>query len=143
MIGKSYPEYVFIQACIVFLHYIAPLCAIYCVSILVLQPSTYRIPLLLEIWAVAETLFLTLLYYPRVFMLQHEATHPDTLPREKRRELFNLCHGTIRDPEKYLRQWFREAPLSEIKRENVKGKQQNFVKEVSNTLRALLLGIPE
>ncbi|KAL9131537.1 MAG: hypothetical protein Q9217_000551 [Psora testacea] len=52
--------------------------------------------------------------------LQREATHPYPLPRQKRKELFQLCHDTIRHPEHYLRLWFRGAPLSEIRRGNVK-----------------------
>lgn len=120
MINNSLSAYLFIQACIYFLHYIAPLSAFYCIIVLILRPSAYRIPLLLEIWAVAETSFFSLLYVPRNILLQHAATHPEVLPRDRRRKLFGLCQQTIQDPELYLRQWFKGAPLSEIKRENVK-----------------------
>lgn len=46
--------------------------------------------------------------------------HPPTSSREKRRELFQLCHESIIDPERYLSKWFKEAPIAEIRRENVK-----------------------
>lgn len=124
MINNSPASYAFIRACIFFLHYIAPLSAVYCMAILLLRPSTYRVPLVLEIWAIAETAFFALIYVPRTIVLQRAATHPELLPREQRRELFKLCLDTVEDPEKYLSGWMRGAPASEIKRENVKGESQ-------------------
>jgi len=121
MIGNSLWDYCFIRACILLLHYIAPLSAIYCVAILLLHPAGYRIPLVLEIWAIAETIFLLLIYYPRSFLLQRAACHPDSLSREKRRELFDRCQDSIQDPERYISLWHKGAPPSEIKRENMKG----------------------
>ena len=118
MIGTSAFDYCFIQACIYFLHYIAPLCALYCIAVLLLQPLPYRIPWILEVWAFAEALFL-LLYYARAHVLQRDAVHPEVLPVAKRKQLFQLCHDTIKDPERYLKQWFRGASPSEIQRGNV------------------------
>ena len=122
MIGTSTSEYLFIQACIYFLHYIAPLSAFYCIIFFALHPWGYRIPIWLEVWAVAETAFLLLLYFPRKVILQRAAFHPEALPRDKRKGLFQLCLHTVKDPEHYLKYWFREASFSDIKRENVKGK---------------------
>lgn len=124
MINNSPASYAFIRACIFFLHNIAPLSAVYCVVVLALRPSTYRIPLVLEIWAIAEMVFFAFVYVPRSVVLQRAATHPELLPREQRRELFKLCLDTVEDPEKYLTGWMRGAPTSEIKRENVKGEIQ-------------------
>lgn len=121
MIGHSTGEYLFIQACIYFLHYIAPLSAFYCIFLLALRSPAYRIPLVLEIWAITEATFLLLLYIPRNILLQQAASHPEVLTKEKRKELFQLCLDTLDDPEHYLRGWFRGAPLSDIKRQNVKG----------------------
>jgi len=120
MIGTSLWDYIFIRLCIVFLHYVAPLSALYCVAVLILHPLSFRIPLVFEIWAVAETLFLFLLYFPRKYVLQHAAAHPEVPPRDKRRRLFELCHDTVDDPEVYLSKWFKGAPPSEIKRDNLK-----------------------
>lgn len=120
MIGTSLWDYVFIRSCIFFLHFVAPMSAFYCVLILVLHPSAYRIPVALEIWALAETLFFLLIYLPRFYVLQQLVTHPPTRSREKRRELFHLCHESIVDPERYLSKWFKGAPIAEIRRENVK-----------------------
>ena len=120
MIGTSLWDYVFIRLCIVCLHYIAPLSALYCVVILAICPTSLRIPLAFEIWAVAETLFLLLVYFPRKYVLQHAAMHPEIPSRVERRRLFELCHDTVDDPEEYLSKWFRGAPMSEIKRDNLK-----------------------
>ena len=124
MINNSSANYAFIQACIYFLHYVAPSSAVYCVIILLFRPSTYRVPLVLEIWAIAEAAFFALIYVPRTILLQRAATHPEPLPREQRRKLFKLCLDTVEDPERYIAGWMRGAPASEIKRENVKGESQ-------------------
>jgi hypothetical protein len=61
-----------------------------------------------------------LVYLPRKYYLQTAATHPIPVSREHRRLLFQRCHENIPDPERYLSKWFLNAPLSEIKRDNVK-----------------------
>ncbi|KAL8999106.1 MAG: hypothetical protein Q9169_001994 [Polycauliona sp. 2 TL-2023] len=71
-------------------------------------------------WAVAETLFFLFVFLPRYFILQRDALHPPPLPRDERQRLFRLCFGTVADPELYLSGWFKGAPRSEIRRENVK-----------------------
>ncbi|KAI9875495.1 MAG: hypothetical protein M1830_008414 [Pleopsidium flavum] len=120
MIGTSLWDYVFIRSCIFFLHSIAPLSILYSVVILFIRPKSYRIPWYLEAWILAETAFFTFVYLPRNYYLQHAATHPTTFSRNGRRQLFKLCHDTVPDPEQYLSKWFKKAPRSEIKRDNVK-----------------------
>ena len=120
MIGNSLKSYVFIRACIFFLHYIAPL-SILCSSLtLLVRQSAYRIPRILEAIAAAETLFYLFVYLPRRYVLQHAAIHPTTLSRDDRQKLFLQCHDNVSDAERYLRKWFREASPVDIKRENVK-----------------------
>ena len=121
MIGTSWWEYLFIRSCIIFLHHVVPQISMDYVlfSFVAEEPSSYRIPVILEVWAFAETLFV-LLYLPRYHTLQRKATHPSLPSRRERRELFQKCHETIRDPEYYLSKWFKGAPPSEIRRENVK-----------------------
>ncbi|RSL89251.1 hypothetical protein CEP52_014962 [Fusarium oligoseptatum] len=46
--------------------------------------------------------------------------HPVPPCRADRRKLFLQCHNNVPDPAQYLRKWFRGAPASEIKRDNVK-----------------------
>ncbi|MCJ1421370.1 hypothetical protein MMC32_007733 [Xylographa parallela] len=120
MIGTSFKEYAFIRACIFFLHYIAPLSIACCVLTLLIRHSGFRIPKLLEIIAVAETSFYLFVYLPRRHYLQHAAIHPTTLSRDERQRLFRLCHENVPDAELYLRKWFNWAPITDIKRENVK-----------------------
>ncbi len=120
MIGKTIGEYIFIRACIFFLHYIAPLSILYTFVVLTFRPTSYRVPLILEICVLAETAFFFLVYLPRRYYLQHAAIHPPNLSPEDRLKLFNLCHDNVPDPEGYLSKWFLGAPASEIKRENVK-----------------------
>lgn len=120
MIGTSLWDYVFIRSCILFLHSIAPLSILYSVALFLLPLTSYRLPWYMEAWVLAETAFYTLVYLPRKYRLQHAATHPTLLSRADRRQLFNACHDTIPDPEQYLSKWFKKAPRSEIKRDNVK-----------------------
>jgi pimeloyl-ACP methyl ester carboxylesterase len=123
MIGTSRAELWFIRFCILGLHYIAPLCILYCILVVVLygfKATLYRFPLLIESIAAAETLFYLAVYLPYRHYLQRDATHPPPPSRKERRVLFQLCNDNITDPEKYLQMWFLGADPKEIKRENVK-----------------------
>ncbi|MCJ1314772.1 hypothetical protein MMC15_000084 [Xylographa vitiligo] len=120
MIGTSFKEYAFIRVCIFFLHYIAPISIACCVLTLFIRHSVFRIPKLLEIIAIAETAFYLFIYLPRRYYLQHAAIHPTTLSKNERHRLFRLCHENVPDAELYLRKWFNWAPITDIKRDNVK-----------------------
>jgi len=120
MIGTSLRDYVFIRSCIFVLHSIAPLSILYSIALSILHPTSYRLPWYLEAWILAETAFYILVYLPRKYRLQYAATHPTLLSRDDRRQLFKLCHDTVPDPEQYLCKWFKKAPRSEIKKDNVK-----------------------
>ncbi len=123
MIGTSTFDFYFIRTCIIGLHCLAPLCIFYCIVVIVLYgigAARYPVPLVIELTAVAETLFYLLAYQRYRTHLQREAVHPPTVSETERRELFGLCIENIPDPEAYLRKWFLGAPLNEIKRENVK-----------------------
>ncbi len=123
MIGTSTLDFYLIRTCIIGLHYLAPLCTLYCIIVVALYgigATRYPVPLVVELTAFAETLFylLTRLHYQAY--LQRKASHPPMLSNTKRRELFDLCNENIPDPEAYLSKWFLGAPLDEIKRENLK-----------------------
>jgi hypothetical protein len=123
MIGQSAFDYYFIKLCIIGLHYLAPLCLLYCALVVgYYGPSaaTRPFPLLVETVAVAESLFYLLGYLPYRYYLQREAIHPSVPTRDERRELFTLCNNNITDPEAYLRKWFLGADLKDVKRENLK-----------------------
>ncbi|KAL1622677.1 hypothetical protein SLS56_008602 [Neofusicoccum ribis] len=120
MIGTSTSEYLFIRACVFFLRAITPLCLLYWVARFV-RPAACRAPVIIDRWTASEALFYLLFYVPRKYhLLQRAALHPPALSRDKRWRLFERCSTNIPDYERYLRGWFNDAPLSEIKRENVK-----------------------
>ena len=120
MIGTSRLEYVFIRLCIFFLHYIAPVSILYSIVTILLKFYDYHTFWLLDLYCSIETAFFLLIYLPRRYSLQHGAVHPSTPSRDARQELFHLCHEAVADPQQYLSKWFRHAPVSEIKRDNVK-----------------------
>lgn len=125
MIGTSIPEYIFIRGCILFLHHIAPVSLLYCVLLLLcpVLPSAlcvHRAPCPIEVWLMSEAAFFTVIFLPHKYHLQRPAIHPELPSREKRQELFERCHITLKDPEKYLSQWFLGAKRENIKRENLK-----------------------
>lgn len=68
----------------------------------------------------SEAAFFTIIFLPHTYHLQRPAIHPELPSREKRQELFERCHTTLEDPEKYLSQWFLGAKRENIKRENLK-----------------------
>ena len=119
MIGTSTAAYISIRSIIFLLHWIAPLSICYCLVAFILQIPHYRTFWLLEAYIVAETVFHFLVYLPRKRYLQAPATHPSTLSRKERHQLFRRCHENVPHPRNYLSKWFLDAPLSEIKRDNV------------------------
>lgn len=124
MIGTSAWDYVLISACIFGLKAIVPISIFYSFNRVAALVSPYvlslpRAPPFIEKWMRIEAAFYILFYLPRRAYLQTAAKHPALLGREQRRALFRRCYDNITDPERYLCKWFRDAPQSEIKRENV------------------------
>ena len=78
------------------------------------------VKILLGLLALTEIAFYGLFYLPKKRSLQKPATHPPLLPRAEREKLFKQARTQVADIERYLTTWFQKAPLSEIKRENVK-----------------------
>ncbi|KIL87061.1 hypothetical protein FAVG1_09615 [Fusarium avenaceum] len=119
MAGTSLWDYIFIRVCITILHFIAPLSIVYSLANIFFT-LPYQIPLPFQIWLALEALFYLAVYLPLNQHLQKAADHP-TLPcRADRRKLFHQCHNNIPNLSLYLKKWFRDAPESEIKRENVR-----------------------
>ncbi|EXL39408.1 hypothetical protein FOCG_17980 [Fusarium oxysporum f. sp. radicis-lycopersici 26381] len=119
MAGTSLWDYIFIRASIFLLHFIAPLSVAYSlVNLLARLP--FQFPRVLQAWLGLEALFYLAVYLPLNKYLQRAAKHPVPPCRADRRKLFLRCHQNIPDPAQYLRKWFRNAPVSEIKRDNVK-----------------------
>ncbi|KAF2807470.1 uncharacterized protein BDZ99DRAFT_392753 [Mytilinidion resinicola] len=119
MIGTSTAEYVFIWACVITLHLIAPICVTYCILTTCL-PSNLRLSQCFEYWASAETLFYFLIYLYQRYHLQRPTLHPPPLSKEGRHKLFDLCQDTIQDHGRYISKWFLDVPPAAIRRENIK-----------------------
>lgn len=123
MIGTSLLETLFIKICILGLHYLAPLCVSYTVFVIYLygfKATAYRFPPIVEIIALAESLFYLCGYLPYRIYLQREAEHPPAPSKAERQKLYELCNESVPDAEAYIQKWFLGAPREEIKRENVK-----------------------
>ncbi|CAF3507035.1 unnamed protein product [Fusarium graminearum] len=119
MAGTLSWDYIFIRASIFFLHLIAPLSVTYSlVSMLVRLP--FQLPRVLQAWLALEALFYLAVYLPLKEYRQKATKHPAPPCRDDRRKFFLKCHKNIPDPAQYLGKWFRNAPASEIKRDNVK-----------------------
>ncbi|TKA61840.1 hypothetical protein B0A55_11228, partial [Friedmanniomyces simplex] len=122
MINHTVFEYLFIRACIFFLHAVGPLSTVYTATVVgrAYLASTWRAPSILNIWCAAETAFFLFFLWYRTH-LQGEALHPPLRSREERRTLFEKVKSEIRDPERFLSGWFRGAKVEEIGKEEMKG----------------------
>lgn len=120
MIGTSLTELLFIRSCIFGLRYTAPILVAASIPAITFSNRSAWPAILIGVPAVAESLFYLLVYVPKSTRLQKPAEHPPPLPRDERQRLFEKGHAQITDPEAFLSKWFQLAPLSEIKRDNVK-----------------------
>jgi hypothetical protein len=120
MIGTSSAELVFIRISIFLLHYFPLLVVLALVFTLIIDHNAHRLTLLLQIIAIPEVIFYVLVYIPKYHLCQRPAIHPPIQPQEQRRKIFQKCYEHISDPEHYLSIWFQNAPLTSIRRENVK-----------------------
>lgn len=116
MIGNSTFEYVWVVSWASILHSISPVCVLYCILAACLSKLP-RYPLYL---AIPETIFYVLTHFYRKHHIQRPAAHPPLASREERDDLFDRCLDTTPDVEQYISKWFLDAPLSDIRRENVK-----------------------
>ncbi|ORY03757.1 hypothetical protein BCR34DRAFT_492158 [Clohesyomyces aquaticus] len=119
MIGTSVPEYIFIRLSIWGVRAVTPLSVFY-VSLSIADPPVSALRKALLAWAVVETSFFVLVYFPRKRSLQSPARHPQSLDRDARQELWSKCVANIPEPETYLQKWFLGAKSHDIGRENVK-----------------------
>lgn len=119
MIGNSKFEYIWVVSWAAILHSIGPLSLIYCVSIALL-PHIVPSHRYVLYGASAETLFYIWTCLYQRYYLQRPAEHPLPTSKEERNKLFEQCLESTQDHEQYISRWFLNAPLSAIKRENVK-----------------------
>ncbi|KAK3070736.1 hypothetical protein LTR53_009934 [Teratosphaeriaceae sp. CCFEE 6253] len=121
MLNHTIPWYLFIRACIFFLHFVGPLSAAYTSTVLIHAITSRQWPLLslLNIWTVSETTFFLFFFWYRIY-LQREALHPPLRSREERRALFDKVRGEVGDIEKFLSGWFRGAKVDDVGRQEMK-----------------------
>ncbi|EXJ89966.1 hypothetical protein A1O3_03033 [Capronia epimyces CBS 606.96] len=119
MIGTSPLEYAWVVTWVVILHSIGPLCVGYSIIARFL-PGYLRVWKYLEYWAAIETVFYVLTYAYRKYYLESPAVHPPPLVQEERSQLFRRCFETAQDLTAFFSVWFLGAPITAIKRENIK-----------------------
>lgn len=112
-------RYIKIRGWAAVLNSIHIICLTYCLSI-VLFPPSWRLPSALEYWALTETAFYLVARAYRSFYIQRPASHPVLPTAPQRRELFAKSLDTTEDHAYYVSKWLLGAPLTEIKRENVR-----------------------
>ncbi len=123
MIGTSLLDYIHIWFWIIVLRAITPLCFIYCIfRPFFFLPLLPLLPILLifDVWAVTEVCFYLFVYLPLKRRSQGPVIHPSLTLRKDRKLLFAKCHDAMTNPEDYLQKWFLNAPMADIKRDNVK-----------------------
>ncbi|KAK9482513.1 hypothetical protein V1527DRAFT_476098 [Lipomyces starkeyi] len=120
MRDNSLYDYLFVRFWIIVLSSIAPLSISYCLLVLFGVPDSYRVPHILEIWAIAEATFYFFTLAFRAYYIQSPAIHPPLPSREKRLELFTLCEQSISDHKQYISKWFMDTPITDIHKENMK-----------------------
>lgn len=123
MIGPSTSKYIFVRAFIAFLHWIAPVSIALSVITLRFKPSRsngFSLGAFLIAWALVETTFYIVVFLPLRRHLQNPATHPELVPRVQRRQEFIRCMASVPDLDHFLSKWFKDSPITEIRRENVK-----------------------
>jgi len=123
LIGNSIPEYIFIRIAIYALRLVAPVSLLYLLLLVAIPSLRHRqhgwwIPL--DIWTAAEATFFLFCYLPMKVLLQREASHPTPPGKEGRQLLFQRCLDSITDIQTFLSKWFLDAPMKQIRRENVK-----------------------
>lgn len=112
-------RYIKIRGWAAVLNSIHIICLTYCFSVLLL-PAHRRLPFPLEVWAFTETAFYLVARAYRTFYIQRPASHPVLPTAFQRRELFTKSLDTTGSHEHYISKWFLGAPVTQIKRENMR-----------------------
>lgn len=112
-------RYVKIRGFAHLLNAVGRISVVYCACALFL-PSWLRLPRLLELYLLAETIFYAASKLYRHFYIQREALHPAPPSAEQRRQLFDHCLETTTDYDAYISKWFLGARVTDLKREDIK-----------------------
>ncbi|KAK4653850.1 hypothetical protein QC762_511350 [Podospora pseudocomata] len=130
MISHSLTNLIFIRICIFLLEY-----ALFIeLSLLILtslffgpqptsgSPTAIALKLFILTLCILEISSLLFLYLPhKERLLKSKAIYPSPpLTRSQRQALFQQCTANVPDWHRYLQLWFLNAPLTEIKRDNIR-----------------------
>jgi len=115
MIGKTWPEYVFIRLSIFGLRLVAPLSITYLAASW--SAGTFLWSPIVGVYALIEAPFFLLVYLPRRRRLQRDAKHPPRMSRAERDSLFHKCASSM-TPES-ITNWFLCTPGRRVLRDNV------------------------
>jgi hypothetical protein len=116
----DFAKHILLRGAIYLLRAIAPVsCIVTSYYVLTGRPTSLWSTILFWYCAI-ETGLLILVCLPLKYYLQRPATHPTPLPKEEHDILISRCSQSIDAPDYYLKRWFADSPIDEIKLENVK-----------------------
>lgn len=123
LVGNSRPEYIVTRLAIWGLRFVAPASIAYSALVFLqlgqgLLQTRWLAPL--HIWMFSEASFYLVVYLPFRAYLQRPAVHPPPVGRPERQNLLDRIKDNVADPELYLSEWFMNAKIEDIKRENLK-----------------------
>ncbi|KAL8406325.1 hypothetical protein RB596_004973 [Gaeumannomyces avenae] len=129
ILGRGKVEYV-IARCLVFpFTYFGLLCGGYFIVAAAyggIPCITRPVSIVIEVIAAVELLWFLLAYLPLRKLLQRNTTtdgallQPEPLNRAERAAFFAKCMSLVPDMEYFIRKWVQNAPLDDVRRENIK-----------------------
>ncbi|KAI0293585.1 hypothetical protein BC826DRAFT_1186041 [Russula brevipes] len=115
MIGRSWPEYVFIRTAILGLRLVAPLSIVHLAASC--RAGAFLWSPLLGAYTLVESAFFLFVYLPRSYRLQQDAKYPPRMSRAEREALFYKCANSMTSES--ISGWFIRSPGEHICRDNV------------------------
>ncbi|KAI0293580.1 hypothetical protein BC826DRAFT_1105012 [Russula brevipes] len=115
MIGRSWPEYVFIRTAILGLRLVAPLSIVYLAASC--RAGAFLWSSLLGAYTLVESAFFLFVYLPRSYRLQQDAKYPPRMSRAEREALFYKCANSMTSES--ISGWFIRSPGEHLCRDNV------------------------
>ncbi|KAH8884368.1 hypothetical protein GQ53DRAFT_880118 [Thozetella sp. PMI_491] len=126
IVNKTWPEYIAVRALIVFMRDLPWLCLGYLFVVFALggvPAIAHPVSLVIESIGAIELLFYLFFFLPyRNYLQTHKIYRPRRIDRSERAQLFYKGLDLVphNDVAAYLRKWLLDAPLEDIRRENVK-----------------------
>jgi hypothetical protein len=119
MVFSALAKHLLVRGAILLLRAVTPACCV-AVGWFIIHPPKVPWSRVLLTYCTLEVGFYALVYMPLKYYLQRPAKHPEPLPQEELDLIFKRCSETIDESEGYLRKWFNNSPIEEIRLENIK-----------------------